>query len=238
MRLQPIALGLVVLASGATGAGQFEGTIDIRVISERNVRPAAIATQRMYVSALGSRSEPVRDGHRPSKIAILRLKAAPELVYRISETRKTYRLASAQGDAEISRENFTVKRLGRAMQAGYRCEHIMLTGDRGTVFEQWIAPAIRGLEHWISEGQRVQGVRVMPSGVNGHEVDGMPVKVILRSSNAAVVSWQVTRIDRRRVPASFFDIAGYQEGAVRAISQGRDILGVLSTPSRRWLLGG
>jgi hypothetical protein len=218
MRMQPIAAGrgpwsarlkiclAVAIASGAAAARGFEGTIDVRVTSQRDGRVAGVATQRIYLSPLGSRSEPVSDGGAPAKVAVLRLKENRDVVYRISETRKTYRPAIARPDAAIPRENFTAKRAGQAMLGGHRCEHVILTGDRGTLFEQWIAPAIKGLERFISEGQQA-----LPPRRAALEVDGMPMKVILRSANGTVVTWEVTRIDRRPVPARLFEIARYEK---------------------------
>jgi hypothetical protein len=197
----PVAV-LGIFASSAAGAPRFEGRIDLRVTSQRSGQPAAEANERLYVSPLGARSETTKGPeNRARSAAILRLTSKPGAVYRLDPARRTYRVKQQPRDPEISLEQFNVKRLGRARIGRYDCEHVILDGNRGNVVEEWVTLEMKGLDHLTPAS----------SPAKRAHVTGFPVKVILRGTNGLVLTWEVTRVERRAVPADLFDLSGYVE---------------------------
>ncbi|SRR6266446_4343691 len=203
-------LALISTGSGA-GASRFEGKIDFRVTSRRKGEPAAVATQRMFLSPRGSRWETlIGGGVAPG--AVLRLTSNPAIRYVLDDRRKIYTVKGEPQSLRIEPEKFRLRKLAPSRLGGYRCDHVILTGDRGNVVEQWLTVDIRGLEHWSSETTRGNGLNAASSAaLKRARVDGLPVKIVMQTTSGLVLTWEITSVEKRAVADSLFDFAGYRE---------------------------
>ena len=144
--------------------------------------------------------------------AVLRLTSNPAIRYVLDDRRKIYTVKGEPQSLRIEPEKFRLRKLAPSRLGGYRCDHVILTGDRGNVVEQWLTVDIRGLEHWSSETTRGNGLNAASSAaLKRARVDGLPVKIVMQTTSGLVLTWEITSVEKRAVADSLFDFAGYRE---------------------------
>ena len=226
--LAAVIAALIVAAPAA--AADFEGVMDSKM-TVQGEQHGMSGTGKTYLGKAGLRMEMQMaaaggGGPMDMKMTTLVLRSKPGLAYLVNDARKTYsEIDSARhaGREPSEPEKYAVKRLGSEKVAGYDCAHAVVTGEKGEQFEVWTTREIGGAaEYWASQRQGSRDRVAMFKALEEAGVVGWPMKWLHRSGKEGQVVWEVTRVERKSVPASLFDLAGYtrtEGGAMGGASQ-------------------
>lgn len=206
MRLALLASLLPFAASAATFEGVLEGKME---------GPHASGNTRAYVSATGLRSEVgmVSPAAKKSGLGTIRVvtiyrSAEPGKMYVLDADRKTYRVHDVFPEGEAA-QGWTVKKEGTSEVAGLACEKASVTSSRGDQVEVCLSREVGGDAPWVKQLQQggggIGGSLVRALGAAG--LQGYPLRWVHKATGAAsVVSLEVTRVRREKVPESAFQV--------------------------------
>ena len=234
---------LAMLAGAALVAApafaQFEGEIGMKMTMREGQ-----GTGKTYVSKIGSRSEiDMQAAKMPVKMTTLMKFANPDVMYMINDATKTYTEIDLKKVKEQAakvpgkeKDVWSVKKLGRETVNGYSCEHVLVTRseDAKTEQEWWTSKDISGLSYESMRGLMRRGNQSdegIMKALRDAGADGFVVKMVTREKGnpAAVMTMELTRAEKKSVPASLFEIpAGYtkQEGMMGG-------MGVMASPEQQ-----
>jgi hypothetical protein len=218
-----IALGaLVLLFASATAQAQFEGVAEMRFATTgRN--PATSGTGRVYVSGTGWRNEmemaspetALASGRGPIKVVWMGMLSDPGTIYRINDAMKTYDVLHARrgrvSSSRIGPENRnTVQMLGSDTVAGLSCERIQITPSRGkTLIDACLSKEFVTGE-WLRTLRRERTGGDSMAALKDAGLEGYPIRLETKEADGSGLTMEVTKIERRPVPDSTFEIpAGY-----------------------------
>jgi hypothetical protein len=224
MRKTAWAAAAVVLAACGAGRAEFEGVLNMKMTS-----PDTNGTMKLYVSKRGVRNEmdmKAGKGKESMNVRMVMLSRSdkPGLAYRINDETRTYSevdLNAARPGAAAAEPKFTVKKLGRQKAAGYDCEHVLVTGERGEQTELWTTRDLMDHESF----SRAMGPRPGHAGYSKSlreaGVDGFPVKSVSRGPRGEATV-ELVSAEKKSLPASLFEVpAGYKKQVVGPAVMGR-----------------
>jgi hypothetical protein len=212
-----LAVALTLAAAPIASAADFEGVIEMEMSGgdEQN----HVGRGRTLVSSVGSRTEiGMSEGKEAGmKMVMLVLKAEPNVVYMLNEQKKTYyrqeHAQKADRPHEARKHTYKVTRKGTGRVAGYDCViGEVLRDDEEQPTEIWTSRAVGGFESfWRHQAQRDKDddYPTMLSALKNAGMDGWPMKVVTQRKSGKSTEWEVTKVEKRSVPASQFSLAGY-----------------------------
>ena len=210
-------IGAVVLTLlPGVGQAQFEGIVESKInVTMEGQTGLGGSTATLYRGKAGSRMEmDMKAGMGAFKMTTLVLAARPGFAYLLNESAKTYveiDTAKNEKPTAASSERFTVKKLGREKVSGFDCVHVGLTSDKGDEYEIWSTRDLgSAADYWLSQRSAAQDRTPMVRALREGGADGWPLKFLHRSGGVST-SWEVIRVERKAVPASLFDLAGYKK---------------------------
>lgn len=211
MRIALVALAAAVFSFPAGGA-EFEGMIESKM-SMQGGGASGGGTMKVWVSRPGTRMEMEMGAEGAGmKMATVVLRAKPGVAYLVNDAKKTYSeidTAKNASPARADEETFTVKKLGSEKVSGFDCAHSLIKGSKGSEFEVWSTKDLgSGSEYWAS--QRGASRSSLARAMKEASVEGWPVKTVHRSGEMTT-TMELVRADRKAVPASLFDLTGYQK---------------------------
>lgn len=213
---------LLLLAQPALAGGAFEGVINMKITS-----PNGSGTVEMSVSKAGLRSVmDMQTAQMPIKMTML-VKQGKELAYMIDDKSKSYAeldLKKGREMAQKSGATFKAKKLGTETVGGYKCEHVLVTDERGGENELWTNKEIMDYESFVKllgPNAKVGDEGLMKS-LKEAGADGFIVKMVQRKSGSkdALMTMELVKVEKKSLPAALFEVpSGYtkREGPMAAM---------------------
>jgi hypothetical protein len=230
--------------AAAIATAQFEGVADFKITMSAGSDKSSPGEGRIFLAPSGYRMEWAMDlsslrksdkdkdagkaSPAPLTMTMLVRKADPGKVYMLNDDKKTYSVIDSSKAAEehgkTPKESFTVRKLGTATVAGHSCQNVLLTSSKGTEIEVCVAKDLAASSDWLAALNRRQ-----PDGgswlsaLKDQGIEGFPVRWVIRKkgSTQALATMEMTRLEKKSLPASLFEIpAGYKEAefAIRGLT--------------------
>ena len=204
--ISALAASAVILCSAATQAAPSDGELHMKFTA-----PFARGEYVVHYSKLGTRTEGTVAGH-PGTVAITK-KDTPDTVFMLDDQAKTYSEVSTNEHASHSSETYTVKKAGSETVAGYKAEHVIVTGSKGGVMEMWLNRDLSDLAKQFRVGGAGPDQEGMMKTLKAQGIEGVPVKVVgymPGKEEQGKFEMQLVSVDHKAQPASLFEIpAGY-----------------------------
>jgi Domain of unknown function (DUF4412) len=222
-------LAATLAAAALASASPFEGVADFRVQTSMEKGKSMTGTGRIFVTPSAYRTEwemTVPDSSRRGKQGPQRMKmtmlgkvANPNVLTMINDENKTYSVWDASKSAKeagsVSKETYTVERLGAGSVAGFGCDKARLTSSQGDQIEVCVSKELGASGDWIaavnrSEASGQNWVRVLKE----KGIAGFPVRWSMRRKGETepFTTTELTRLEKKSLPASLFEVpAGYRQ---------------------------
>jgi hypothetical protein len=225
---------LNVLAGAALAAApafaQFEGEIDSKITGQGGMT----GTSKVFVSKLGSRTEmDMQSANMPMHMVTLMKFSAPDVMYLINDKTRTYgeidvkKTRESVAKRKADQEPYSVKVLGSEKVLGYSTKRILISrpGDSSEM-EVWATKDLLGLSYESMRGLMRRGSgqddSALMKALKDAGADGFFLRMVTREKGKteALTTIEMTKLERRSLPASTFEIPpGYtkREGAMGAM---------------------
>jgi Domain of unknown function (DUF4412) len=225
----PGTLVLLFFSATVTAQAQLEGVAEMR-FGTTGVNPATRGTGRVYLSGTGWRSEmemasPETDqaaGRGPIKVVWMGTSSDTGTIYRIDEATRTYDvLLARKGRASSSRmgpENrSTVQVLGSDTIAGLPCDRVQIAPSRRrALIDACLSKEIVTGE-WLRALRRERAGGDLLAAIREAGLEGYPIRLETKGADGSGLTMEVTKFERRPVPASTFDLpTGYTRADLAA----------------------
>jgi hypothetical protein len=225
-KILPVAV--VLLLSAATAHAEFEGVADMKITTERGPGGAAIhGTGKIYISKTAWRYEiemsspemAKMTGGKPFRMCMLGKIANPDVVYSVNDAMKSYSVIHTKemrdlaAKANKAEHKYSVKRLGKDTVAGLSCENVRITDETGKMSIEACVSKELVSGDWLRAMQHDNRGEWL-GALKSAGVEGYPVRLVVLSKDtqAPRTTMEITKVDRRPVPASMFEVpAGYKE---------------------------
>ncbi|MEP6993096.1 MAG: DUF4412 domain-containing protein [Acidobacteriota bacterium] len=220
----------VLVLSAAAASAQFEGQADFKITTNAGKDQTMNGTGKMFVTRSAYRSEfemqMADTGSRNSgaapgamKMTMFAKVSEPDKLYMLNDANKTYSIWDASQSREDSKkgpkETYTVKKLGKDTVAGLSCQNALLTSSKGDEIEACVSSELAASSQWLSAmNRRDAGSGSWIEALKGAGLEGFPVRWSTRrkGSKDTHMAMEVTRVERRSLPASLFQVpAGYKQ---------------------------
>jgi hypothetical protein len=135
----------------------------------------------------------------------------------VNEQRKTYYRHEPskreKGQPAEKKHSYKVKRTGSGKVAGYDCAIGEVTRDDETEpNEIWTSKAVGGFDSfWRNQAARDRDddYPTMFASLKSAGLDGWPMKMVSHRKGGKATTWEVTKVEKKSVPASMFSLSGY-----------------------------
>lgn len=227
MKRTLLLLAALMLAA-ASASAQFEGVADLTM----TMGTSGAGTGKMAFGPGGYRldwsmsltsTSTARDGGKskaPAQITMSMLgrKGEPGRVYILSDADKSYSILDADKASDAqgrTPEEYRVQKLGTSTVAGLSCQNLLVTSSNGTQIEACLSKDLQVSSDWLAAVRRRQNdAGSWLAMLKEKGAEGFPVRWSVRKkgSTEALATMEITHIEKKSVPAAFFDIpAGYKE---------------------------
>jgi len=226
--MKRIAVALSIGLITAVASAQTEGVADYKVSGE-----SMKGTGRISFSKVGYRVEWNMDvsgdstrrggrGPKEMKMTMLGKASEPDVVYTVNdETRtwSTWNMKDAQAEAAKSKTKYTVERLGADKVAGFACQNARIKSSEGSEMEVCATKDLAAPAGWLSAVNRNQaGGASWTKALHDAGVDGFPVRWVTRGERGRAVTMEMTKFERKAIPASSFEVpAGYEKSDAMSV---------------------
>ena len=225
-RISPTLLAL--LLAGSSALAQFEGVLEMKMTTAtKDQEIGGGGTMSVQVAQAGTRCEMnMQMGAMGMKMVVLQKTDTPNTLYHVNDANKTYteidlsKMREMAGQQQDSRK-YTVEKLGQESILGYKTQHVLVKeknpDGKGTTTEMWTAKDL--LDYvTFSKMQVHQGKggseEALAKALKDAGADGLPLKSISTTADGTKVTMEVTKADKKSLPASTFEIpAGYTKSA-------------------------
>jgi hypothetical protein len=238
--ISPTLFALLLAASPAYA--QFEGVLEMKMtMAGKDGEAGGGGTMNIAVAKAGTRCEMnMQMGKMGMKMVMLQKTDTPNTLYRLDDANKTYteidlakmrEMAGQQPDSK----KYTVEKLGQETILGYKTQHVMVKETNpgpGTAMatEMWTAKELLDYATFSklqARPDRRGHDEALVKALKDAEADGMPLKSIATTADGSKVTMEVTKADKKSLPASTFEIpAGYTKSAGGMM----DMMGGMSGP--------
>ena len=227
-----------LLLAASPALGEFEGILDMKMTTAgKDAEFGGGGTMRAAVSKAGARCEMnMRMGEMSMKMVVLQKAANPDLLYHINDAEQTYsemdlaKIRELAGPSQNTRK-YTVEKLGQETLLGYRTQHVRVKEQNsgtqdGTTMEMWMAKDLLDyatFSKWQGQRGKGGGEEALAKALKDAGADGLPLKSIATTPDGTKVTMEVTKVDKKSLPASTFEIpAGYtkSEGGLMGMMGG------------------
>jgi hypothetical protein len=218
-RISPILFALLLAVCPAFA--EFEGVLDMKMTAAgEDGGSGGGGTMRAAVSKAGARCEiNMEMGAIAMKMVVLQKTAAPDTLYHIDDANRTYseidlaKLREMAGQGQAPRK-YTVEKLGQETILGYKTQHVRVIeqkpgNGKGDVLEVWTANDLldyASFSKWQGRPGKGGGQEALVKALKDAGADGMPLKSISTTPDGTKVTMEVTKVDKKSVPASTFEI--------------------------------
>jgi len=238
--ISPTLFALLLAALPAYA--QFEGVLEMKMtMAGKDGEAGGGGTMNIAVAKAGTRCEMnMQMGKMGMKMVMLQKTDTPNTLYRLDDANKTYteidlakmrEMAGQQPDSK----KYTVEKLGQETILGYKTQHVMVKETNpgpGTAMatEMWTAKELLDYATFSklqARPDRRGHDEALVKALKDAEADGMPLKSIATTADGSKVTMEVTKADKKSLPASTFEIpAGYTKSAGGMM----DMMGGMSGP--------
>jgi Domain of unknown function (DUF4412) len=217
----------LLFAAAASASAQFEGVADFKITTNTGQKQSVNGTGKMYVAPRAYRSEfemqMTGSGSKGApgamKMTMFSKLSEPDKIYMLNDESKTYSVwdlsKSREDMKDLAKETYTVKKLGKDTVAGLSCQNALLTSSKGDEIEACVSRDFAASSDWIAamnRGDKAAGSWI--HSLKGAGIEGFPVRWSTRSkgSKDATMTMELTRIEKKSLPASLFEVpAGYKQ---------------------------
>jgi len=222
--MKRLMLTLASILTAALASAQTEGVADFKMTSGESMQ----GTGRMYFAkggyrsdwsmeadASGSRSKSKGGKAATTKLSMIGRASEPDVVYMVNDETKSYTVwdaKKARDEASKSKDKYTIERLGTDTVGGISCQNVRVKSSNGADMEVCMAKDIAAPAGWLSAMGRNAGGASWVGEMHAAGVDGFPIRWITRSGRSEKTTMELTKFERKAVPASTFAIpAGYEK---------------------------
>lgn len=206
--MKALALAPCLFLAMPALAGGFEGIISMKISS-----PAGSGNVQMSVGKVGLRSEiDMQSAQMPMKMTML-VKHAQDTAYMIDDKSKTYTEIDLKKGREMAQKadvKYTAKKLGTETVAGYKCDHLMVSDDKGGEHELWTNKEIMDYDSFVKMmGPNARmGDQGLMKALKDVSADGFIVKMIQRRAGAkeATMTMELLKVEKKSLPAATFEV--------------------------------
>lgn len=210
---------LAAALSAAPAFARFEGELHMKMSAQDGG-----GTVVMSVSDKGMRSDMNMSaaGHAMTLSTIVKANE-PGKAYVLNPSAKSYAVIDIDEMREMAGANdkkYTVKKLGKETVNGFETERLMVTSTDGDSAEVWVSKDLLDYADY-SRIMSAQSKKADPfeAALLKAGASGFPVKSIQRTADGGNVIVELTKADKKKIPASAFAVpSGYekQEGLMGA----------------------
>jgi hypothetical protein len=233
--MKRIWIGVLLLSTSATVSAQFEGVADFRVTMTGEKGKSVPSTGRVYVTKNAYRTEwetqfdastrAPKAGEeaavpRRFKMTMFGKVAEPDKLYMINDENKTYSVMDLKKIREearsVSKETYTVQKLGTDTVAGVSCQKGLVTSSSGNEFEVCVSKDWRMSGEWLAGMQRNRNAGSWLAALRENGLEGFPIRWVMRrrGSPEPVVVMELTHAEKKSLPSSLFEVpSGYKESS-------------------------
>jgi hypothetical protein len=214
-----------LLLAAVPAFAQFEGVIEMKMtMSGMGDQGGGGGTMNAAVSKAGSRAEiNMQMGPMNMKMVTLQKTDTPDIIYRINDADKTYsemnlpKMKEMAGQ-QMKAKKYTVEKLGQETILGYKTQHVLVKDadareGKGMNLEMWVSKDLLDYATYSklqARRGRAGNEEGMVKALKDADADGMPLKSIATTPEGMKITMEVTKIDKKSLPASTFEIpAGY-----------------------------
>jgi hypothetical protein len=225
------ASAAIPLLAAATAAGaQFEGVATYKITTTGGQGHTIEGTSKIYVAKTAYRMEMETDfggagrgagaGRAPKhmKMTMIGKVSDPDKLVMINDENKPYSvwdLKKMRGQAAApAPDTYTVRKLGNDKVAGVSCQKAVLTSSKGSEIEVCMARDLTVSSDWFAAMTRRQReTNAWMQALKENGLEGFPVRYVLRrNGKEALVTMELTSLDKKPLSASLFDVpADYKE---------------------------
>lgn len=228
--MKRLLAGILLTTLASAASAQFEGEANFKIMTNPGKGQSLVGTGTMLVSRNAYRAEwemqmsptsqrKPQSGPAPKmKMTMFTKTADPERLYMLNDENKTYSIwdASKNRDAaKAPKETYTVQKLGKDTVAGLSCQNALLTSSKGNTIEACISREFAVSSDLLTALSRREGAAgSWIQALRDEGLEGFPVRLAMggRGGKDITMTMELTRIDRRSLPASLFEVpAGYKQ---------------------------
>ncbi len=218
---------LALLFAAATAKAEFEGVAELKLTTTGN-KTGATGTGKTYISRVGWRSEMEMSspemaratGGAPIRWVTFGKLSDPDKVYMLNDKMKTYTVLDTSKMREMAKSmetkhpKYSVKKLGMDTVAGLPCENYLITEEgKKDTFEACMSKEFMAGDWMRAVARGRRGEHDFLARLREVGLEGYPVRFVTKEAEGGGgMTMEVTRVERRPVPASMFEVPpGYKE---------------------------
>lgn len=226
MKLTRLAAAAVfsVIAVSATALAQSEGIATFAGSVHTDNGKTIASSGKIFLAKAGCRvdwetrlpdSADRKDAHNgaPDRfhLVVLQLASEPGRTYTLNPERKTYSVRDAPKETptpSVPDRAWKIQKLGRDTVAGFSCEKVLLTSDRGNEMELCVTRELTPSDAWTAAMSRREDQAGPLKALKANGVSGFPIRWIFRSEKSKDISstMELVSFEKKSLPASLFEI--------------------------------
>jgi hypothetical protein len=218
---------MTLLVAGIATAAQFEGVAAYKITTTSGRGRSIDGTSKIFITKTAYRMEMETNlggapgseqGAGPSrapkhmKMTMIGKVNDPDKMIMVNDENKTYSiwdLKKMRGEAAAPPpQTWTVKKLGADKIAGVSCQKALLTSSNGSEIEVCMAKDLAVSSEWFATMTRRQReTNAWIQALKDAGLEGFPVRYVLkRGGKEALVTMELTSLDKKPLSASLFDV--------------------------------
>jgi hypothetical protein len=220
-----ISLSLLPLLLAASGVcADFEGTIEMKMTLSGGMEGGGTTKASVGKDGVRTEMDMQMGAMGGMKMVTLAKHDNPDVIYKIDDADKTYsemnvaKLRAMAGQGQET-DKINIKKLGEETVLGYKTQHVLVT-QSDTAMDMWTTKDLGDFETYQKLQSGHAGGRSGPGGeallkaLKDAGADGMPVKTIANLPGGAKATMEITKVEKKSIPASTFEIpAGYSKSS-------------------------
>src|SRR5262249_47290944 len=147
-------------------------------------------------------------GPKEMKTTMMGKMSDPDVIYTVNDETKSYSVwntKEAREEAAKSKEKYTAERLGSDTVAGFSCQNVRLKSSNGTQLDVCVTKEIAAPAGWLSAMNGRTGGGGFMGALGSSGVDGFPVRWVTKDQRGGAITMEMTKFERKSVPASTFE---------------------------------
>ncbi|MEP6993097.1 MAG: DUF4412 domain-containing protein [Acidobacteriota bacterium] len=256
--MKRLLIAIACLLPAAAALAQFEGVAEFQSTIKRDGGDTVMGTSKMFFTKTAYRVESemnfsamttARKTARAMpplsyKMTMVSKTSNPDQLYLVDDKTQTYSIMdlkkmrewAADMKAKDRAESYKVEKQGTDTVAGLPCQKALLTSSKGTQIEVCMSKDIAASSQWIAAMNRRQHDALSwMTTLKDNGIAGFPVRwsVYNRESRTGVMTTELTRLEKKSLPASLFEIpADYKQHDLTSGGMA-ETLGKMSPEQRR-----
>ena len=146
-------------------------------------------------------------------------KDAPNTVYMLNETSKTYTESDISKSHAVASddEEYDITVLGKEKVNGYSCTHVKVTAKKSNLAsDMWVSAEVSNYSEFAVVKSKYLGGKNLFSALNAKGAAGFVVRIKMNDPRAGDMQMDLVKAEKKDLSESLFSLDGYKKSAAGA----------------------